>query len=118
MAEDKAGNIWICTEGGGLNLYQPEQERFKHFNLRTGYHFSTDYLKDIVFDEANNCLWIAADFTNKINCFHLDNYRNDIYNLESSEEGKIGEALFAWPIHLGDYILVLRWQWSVWTNKR
>ena len=95
MAEDKAGNIWICTEGGGLNLYQPEQERFKHFNLRTGYHFSTDYLKDIVFDEANNCLWIAADFTNKINCFHLDNYRNDIYNLESSEEGKIGEALFA-----------------------
>ena len=95
MAEDKAGNIWICTEGGGLNLYQPEQEKFKHFNLRTGYHFSTDYLKDIVFDEANNCLWIAADFTNKINCFHLDNYRNDIYNLGSSEEGKIGEALFA-----------------------
>ena len=40
-------------------------------------------------------MWIAADFTNKINCFHLDNYRNDIYNLESSEEGKIGEALFA-----------------------
>ena len=40
-------------------------------------------------------MWIAADFTNKINCFHLDNYRNDIYNLGSSEEGKIGEALFA-----------------------
>ena len=78
-----------------MTFNHPEQERFKHFNLRTGYHFSTDYLKDIVFDEANNCLWIAADFTNKINCFHLDNYRNDIYNLESSEEGKIGEALFA-----------------------
>ena len=95
LCQDLEGNIWICTEGGGLNLYQPEQEKFKHFNLRTGYHFSTDYLKDIVFDEANNCLWIAADFTNKINCFHLDNYRNDIYNLGSSEEGKIGEALFA-----------------------
>lgn len=95
MAEDKAGNIWICTEGGGLDLYQPEQEKFRHFNAHTGYHFSTDYLKDIVFDEADNCLWIAADFTNKINCFHLDGYRNDIYNLESPGEDKIGEALFA-----------------------
>lgn len=95
MAEDKAGNIWICTEGGGLDLYQPEQEKFRHFNAHTGYHFSTDYLKDIVFDEADNCLWIAADFTNKINCFHLDDYRNDVYNLESPGEDKIGEALFA-----------------------
>lgn len=95
MAEDKVGNIWICTEGGGLDLYQPEQETFKHFNAHTGYHFSTDYLKDIVFDEANNCLWIAADFTNKINCFHLDTYRNDIYALELPGEDKVGEALFA-----------------------
>ena len=48
MAEDKSGNIWICTEGGGLDLYQPEQGTFKHFNAHTGYHFSTDYLKDVV----------------------------------------------------------------------
>ena len=53
MAEDKSGNIWICTEGGGLDLYQPGQGKFKHFNAHTGYHFSTDYLKDVVFDEAN-----------------------------------------------------------------
>lgn len=95
MAEDKAGNMWICTEGGGLDLYQPALEKFRHFNAHTGYHFSTDYLKDIVFDEANNCLWIAADFTNRINCFHLDSYRNDIYDLAVSGEDKIGEALFA-----------------------
>lgn len=106
MAEDKAGNIWICTEGGGLDLYQPEQEKFRHFNAHTGYHFSTDYLKDIVFDEADNCLWIAADFTNKINCFHLDTYRNDIYALESPGEDKVGEALFAladtpWKLYIG-----------------
>ncbi|KAA4280087.1 hybrid sensor histidine kinase/response regulator, partial [Bacteroides ovatus] len=95
MAEYKVGNIWICTEGGGLDLYQPEQGKFKHFNAHTGYHFSTDYLKDVVFDEANNCLWIAADFTNKVNCFHLNNYRNDIYNLEPLGEESVGEALFA-----------------------
>lgn len=94
MAEDKAGNIWICTEGGGLDLYQPEQDKFRHFNVHTGYHFSTDFLKDIVYDETNNCLWLAADFTNKINCFHLGSYRNDIYSI-ASEEAEIGEALFA-----------------------
>lgn len=95
MAEDKAGNIWICTEGGGLDLYKPEQDKFRHFNVHTGFHFSTDFLKDIVFDEINNCLWLAADFTNKINCFHLDSYRNDIYSIASTEEEEIGEALFA-----------------------
>lgn len=94
MAEDKAGNIWICTEGGGLDLYQSEQDKFRHFNVHTGYHFSTDFLKDIVYDETNNCLWLAADFTNKINCFHLGSYRNDIYSI-ASEEAEIGEALFA-----------------------
>lgn len=94
MAEDKTGNIWICTEGGGLDLYQSEQDKFRHFNVHTGYHFSTDFLKDIVYDETNNCLWLAADFTNKINCFHLGSYRNDINSI-ASEEAEIGEALFA-----------------------
>lgn len=96
MAEDNTGNIWICTEGGGLDLYQPEQEKFRHFNGHTGTHFSTDYLKDLVFDKANNCLWIAADFANRINCFHLDTYRNDMYSLDLSGEGEeVGDALFA-----------------------
>ena len=40
-------------------------------------------------------MWIAADFTNKVNCFHLNNYRNDIYNLEPLGEESVGEALFA-----------------------
>lgn len=95
ITEDKAGNIWICTEGGGLTLYQSGQSKFKHFNSHTGCRFSSDFLKDIVFDAANNCLWIAADYTNKINCFHLANYRNEIYSLGSDKDATIGEALFA-----------------------
>lgn len=94
MVEDRTGNVWICTEGGGLNLYLPSQNSFKHFNAHTGYHFSSDFLKDIAYDEANNCLWIAADFSNKINCFHLVDYRNDIYDLSSEHGAEIGEAVF------------------------
>lgn len=95
MTEDTKGNIWICTEGGGLNLYDPAADEFSHFNAQTGHLFSSNYLKDIVFDEENNCLWIAADYSNKINCFHLDGRKNNIYTI-SIEYGKdIGEALFA-----------------------
>lgn len=95
MAEDKSGDIWICTEGGGLDLYMPQRNLFKHFNRDTGHRFTSDYLKDIVFDGANNCLWIAADFSNQINCFHLNNFSNEIVHLDVAGEHKIGDALFA-----------------------
>ncbi|MFV0589732.1 ATP-binding protein [Bacteroides reticulotermitis] len=95
MAEDKLGQVWICTEGGGLNLYQPGKDQFKHFNVHTGHHFSSDFLKDIVYDEAHNCLWIAADYTNQINCFRLDTYRNEVYAIATGKEAEVGEALFA-----------------------
>lgn len=95
MVEDRSGNVWICTEGGGLNLFQLRQEAFRHFNAHTGYHFSSDFLKDIVYDEGNNCLWIAADYSNKINCFHLNSYRNDIYSIVLDEDIEIGEGVFA-----------------------
>ncbi len=95
MVEDSRGDIWVCTEGGGLNQYNPKQGIFKHFNAHTGYHFSSDFLKDIVFDKRRNCLWIAADYSNRINCFHLDNFRNDIYTISSNEDKKIGDAIFA-----------------------
>lgn len=95
ITEDKEGNIWICTEGGGLNLYDPKQEKFKNFNLHTGYRFSSDFFKDIIFDSLRNCLWIAADYSNKINCFHLDDFRNDIYTIASNEDKKIGDAVFS-----------------------
>ncbi|WP_294617795.1 hybrid sensor histidine kinase/response regulator transcription factor [uncultured Bacteroides sp.] len=70
MTEDSQGNIWICTEGGGLNLYHPDRKKIKHFNFQTGTRFSSDYLKDIVYDKYRDCLWIAADFSNKINRFY------------------------------------------------
>lgn len=95
MTEDKFGNIWICTEGGGLDLYMPQKNEFKHFNHHTGYYFTSDYLKDIVFDESNNCLWIAVDFSNKLNCFHLNNFTNEVISLDRFGENRVGDALFA-----------------------
>ncbi|MDR0895339.1 MAG: helix-turn-helix domain-containing protein [Prevotellaceae bacterium] len=100
MTEDRDGQIWICTEGGGLNLYQPRCDTFRHFNAQTDCRFSSDFLKDIVYDRTGHCLWIAADYTNRINCFSLDSYQNRIYSLtdrhgNAYSEDSIGEALFA-----------------------
>lgn len=76
-------------------MYQPRYNTFQHFNSLTGHRFSTDYLKDIVYDEAYNCLWIAADFTNKLNCFHLETHRNEQFTLNDSQASIVGDALFA-----------------------
>ena len=95
MAEDQSGHIWICTEGGGLDMYLPQQNIFRHFNASTGHPFTSNYLKDIVYDGTYNCLWIAADFSNQMNCFHLNTLKNEIVQLDVSGEHKIGDALFA-----------------------
>lgn len=95
MTEDNTGNVWICTEGGGLNLYEPRTERFTPFNSHSGTYLSSDYLKDVVFDEQNSCLWIAADFSNKINRFRLTDRKNEVRTIEGVSRDEIGEALFA-----------------------
>lgn len=36
IAEDRDGRIWVGTLGGGLNLFQPETQSFKHYNQQEG----------------------------------------------------------------------------------
>ena len=31
MVEDKDNNIWICTEGGGLNFFDRKTKKFTYF---------------------------------------------------------------------------------------
>lgn len=32
MAEDKNGNLWICTEGGGDNFFNRQTETIQEFH--------------------------------------------------------------------------------------
>lgn len=94
ITEDKNGMLWICTEGGGLNLYNPYTESFRHFNKNTGYIFSSDFLKDVLYDKKGNCLWIAADYSSRINCFDLISHQNKTYSVIPSGNTEKGNGIF------------------------
>src|ERR1041385_276236 len=35
IAEDRDGNLWIATWGGGLNMFDRNKEKFKRYNVNT-----------------------------------------------------------------------------------
>jgi ligand-binding sensor domain-containing protein/signal transduction histidine kinase len=55
--EDKAGNIWIATGGGGLNLFNPSDRSFTVYREKDG--LPSDVLFGILEDDENN-LWIST----------------------------------------------------------
>jgi signal transduction histidine kinase/ligand-binding sensor domain-containing protein/DNA-binding response OmpR family regulator len=88
MVEDKAGNLWIATFGGGLNMFDNKREKFISYrtdknNLSS---IASDYLQGIVIDSLEN-IWIGNDgngvdyFDRKKNQFI--HYVNDQFNPHS-----------------------------------
>lgn len=58
MKEDKAGRLWMATQGGGLWCYQPRSHRWKHYVSKENSH-SGLYSNDIncIYIDENNRLW-------------------------------------------------------------
>lgn len=58
--EDNKGNIWIGTVGGGLNLYDKENDRFIHYkNQLTSYPIKTGHqIRDI--NSLDDVLYVAT----------------------------------------------------------
>lgn len=61
IIEDRSGLIWIGTNGGGLNLYNPDRKSFKHFhkNVNPG-SLSYNKIRGIEQDPKGN-LWIGTE---------------------------------------------------------
>jgi ligand-binding sensor domain-containing protein/signal transduction histidine kinase len=55
--EDIAGNLWIGTYGGGLNMFDTEQETFMHYMETDG--LSNNVVLGILEDENKN-LWLST----------------------------------------------------------
>ncbi len=59
--EDKEGNFWIATFGGGLNKFDPAAESFTHYKNETGNSntLSSNNIFSVL--EVDNTLWIGTN---------------------------------------------------------
>jgi signal transduction histidine kinase/ligand-binding sensor domain-containing protein/DNA-binding response OmpR family regulator len=58
LHEDKAGNLWIGTGGGGMSLYNRQKNTFRHFTFNNTGLDSNAVIKSICSDYRGR-LWIA-----------------------------------------------------------
>jgi signal transduction histidine kinase/ligand-binding sensor domain-containing protein/DNA-binding response OmpR family regulator len=60
IAEDKNGDLWIATLGGGLNKYNRKKNSFYHYrhNAKQANTIASNGIRNLAFDKAGN-LWIG-----------------------------------------------------------
>ena len=56
IIEDKKGDLWISTWGGGLNRYLRDKERFDHY----GSIPAADFINTLMVDSSGN-IWIGTN---------------------------------------------------------
>ena len=61
MVEDNGGNIWICTEGGGLNVLDMANGHIKHFTGVNNRPLPQTNLKSILYDAVKDLLYIGTN---------------------------------------------------------
>lgn len=59
LHEDKAGNLWVGTGGGGLSLYDRQKNTFRHFTFNNTGLTANAVIKSICSDYRGK-LWIAS----------------------------------------------------------
>ena len=61
IAEDAAGNLWLCTSGGGLNYFEPDKEAFTHFRHQPDdpSSLSEDDVYSVLYDSQQR-LWVGT----------------------------------------------------------
>lgn len=64
LKEDSKGNIWIGTNGGGVNVYHPESQRFSNYHRDSPFAEAVrlpgnPYIRSIEEDKAGN-IWIGS----------------------------------------------------------
>ena len=62
ISEDKNGNIWVATVGGGINMFDRKANRFYHYvhDAKNKNSVSDNFINKITFDTSGK-LWIATE---------------------------------------------------------
>jgi ligand-binding sensor domain-containing protein len=88
LAEDRSGNIWIATVGGGLNKFNPKSDRFTHYRHQDNNagSLASDFINKIALDD-NGSIWIATQSDGLDNfdpvAGHAVHYRNKSADAQS-----------------------------------
>lgn len=85
--EDGHNNLWIGTFGGGLNLFNRENETFIHYYKEngTGKSINDNNVNSITSDKFDN-LWIATGYGG-LNCYNLKS-KKFTYYINNPENNK------------------------------
>lgn len=70
--EDHLGNIWIGTEGGGLNYWNRQSDTFSHYLKSQDNSPNSNMIKRLRFDRTNNQLAISA-YGGGIGSYNMNN---------------------------------------------
>jgi signal transduction histidine kinase/ligand-binding sensor domain-containing protein len=81
FSEDESGNMWIGTDGGGLNYWDREQNSFKHYSLGNG-KLNSNVVVSMLQDNQNN-LWVGT-WGHGITIFDLKTMKKQVWNNENS----------------------------------
>lgn len=73
MVEDKRHNLWICTDGGGLNFMDRETAYFYSFDA-SKFNIRSDNLKSICYDSIADKLYFAL-YRRGITCYDITTRR-------------------------------------------
>ncbi|HEY6004115.1 MAG TPA: two-component regulator propeller domain-containing protein, partial [Anaeromyxobacter sp.] len=98
FAEDKRGNIWVATWGGGLDLFHPRDGTFEHFrhDPDNPNSLSDDLFMDVYVDSYNN-IW-AGTLGKGLNCLNaatgrVTHYLHDPNNSNSLADDNIAAII-------------------------
>ncbi len=92
--EDKSGNLWIGTAGGGLNKFEKEKDTFIHYkNNPIDPNTLSDYRVRSIYEDRSGLLWIGthAGGLNKFNRYgkKFVHYKMDPANLNSLSNNSV-----------------------------
>ena len=82
ISEDRDGNLWLATEGGGLSMMDMDTRKFKTLTVPCG--LSSDVLKSTLYDSLENALYIAT-LRNGIDRYDIGSGRFRHYDMTLSD---------------------------------
>ncbi|MEJ5961541.1 hybrid sensor histidine kinase/response regulator transcription factor [Pedobacter immunditicola] len=86
--EDHHGDIWIGTEGGGLNYWNRKSDTFTHFMKSQGNSINSNMIKRLKFDQENKHLLISG-FNGGITSYDLSQKKFKDLNFISPESKQL-----------------------------